>query len=382
MPGPYVRDGHYMYGNVFIQPYPAYYNSSWYHRKPPRRFISDLEFFDDGRAYVPQTPTDPATGDVVRSETANRIVNIETLAFRSLRIKLYAMKEEDDTDIVLEIGKQYAITYVTEGGLKVANGILKIIDSSIPDTCTRYIGQFNETVATSWIGMDCSVAGKSDKRKIFVASIRAIEEVPEDDESYIPPTVDVEEMSDSEKLNNILNMMPDFNSKLDRIIHDLASDTDEVIDKLDELDPTQKLAYIISKLDDTSLFDRIYEHITETSAITDENVNSKSDAIISEIDNKAIEIEDNTNVIKTDILNSITNHSTEVNSKFAQIMQALGNMPYNDKIDYIYNQFVTKDINEENQTEILNTITEKTEAILTKLEELNSSSTDPQPLDP
>ena len=189
-------------------------------------------------------------------------------------------------------------------------------------------------------------------------------------------------MSDSEKLNNILNMMPDFNSKLDRIIHDLASDTDEVIDKLDELDPTQKLAYIISKLDDTSLFDRIYEHITETSDITDENVNSKSDAIISEIDNKAIEIEDNTNVIKTDILNSITNHSTEVNSKFAQIMQALGNMPYNDKIDYIYNQFVTKDINEENQTEILNTITEKTEAILTKLEELNNSSTDPHPLDP
>ena len=52
--------------------------------------------------------------------------------------------------------------------------------------------------------MDCSTNGKSDKRKIYVASIRAIEEVPEDDEDYIPPTIDAEAMSDTEKLNNIL----------------------------------------------------------------------------------------------------------------------------------------------------------------------------------
>jgi len=365
MPGPYVRDGHYMYGNVFIQPYPAYYNSSWYHRRPPRRFISDLEFFDDGHLYVPQTPVDPAEGQIVRSEIASRIVNIETLAFRSLRIKLYALKEEDDTDIVLEIGKQYAITYTTEGGLKVANGILKIIDSSIPDTCTRYIGQFNETVATAWIGMDCSVAGKSDKRKIFIASIRAIEEVPEDDENYIPPTVDVEEMSDSEKLNIILNMMPDFNSKLDIIIHNLATDTDDIIDKLNELDPTQKLAYIISKLDDTTPFDNIITKINEAGTSVNNNIISAVGSVNA-----------NTNTAKDTVLSAITNHSNDANTRFSQVIEKLGNMPYSDKIDYLYNQFLDEESASASQN--IKTIKEKTDAILNKLETMSDNADDPQ----
>ena len=251
MPGPYIQDGHYVYGNILNQPYPPYYNSSWYHRQPPRRSLSSLlEFYDDGSAYLPDNTPGNIEFAPIRSPLASNIVNIETLAFKSLRIKLYAVKEEDDTDLVLELGKTYSVTYLTEGGLKVATGVLKLIDSTIPDTCTRYIGEFNETVATAWVGLDCSTTGKSDKRKIFIASIRAIEEVPEDDPNYVPPTIEPDGLTDSQKLNNILEMLPRCNEKLTEILSKVeAADTSSVIDKLEDMDPTEKLEYLIELID-------------------------------------------------------------------------------------------------------------------------------------
>ncbi len=349
MPGPYIRDGHYMYGNAFIQPYPAYYNSSWYHRKPPRRFISDLSFHDDGCLYKEDPPADDEA-PVMRSGIAGKIINIETLAFRSLRIKLYAMEEKDDIDLVLEIGKQYAITYISEGGLKVANGILKVIDASIPDECVRYIGQFNETVATAWIGMDCSSAGKSDKRKIFIASIRGIEEVPEDDESYIPPTIDVEDMSDSSKLNAILNIIPDFSNRINQILVKVK-DNDQIMDKLAEMDPSERIEYIISLLEDDSKFEDIKSHI-----------DSKID--------EAMNI-----------------HSEAVMNKFAELLDKLGNMDYGDKINYLYMEAFDENeqtallekINsiKEDQSTLDNrtlTIKDRQEAILNKLEAIYNNT--------
>lgn len=254
MPGPYIQDGHYVYGNALNQPYPAYYNSSWYHREPPRRSLSSLlEFYDDGSAYVCDNTPGNVKDAPIRSTIASNIINIETLAFRSLRVKLYALKEEDDIDIILEIGKTYAVTYLTEGGLKVASGALKIIDSTIPDVCTRYIGEFNETVATAWIGLDCSKVGHSDKRKIFIASIRGIEEVPVDDPDYVVPTIESDELTDSQKLNTILETLPDFNHKLDTLLVKVAENDETIIEKLDDMNPTEKLDYLITKLNTESV---------------------------------------------------------------------------------------------------------------------------------
>ena len=251
MPGPYIQDGHYVYGNMLNQPYPPYYNSSWYHRQPPRRSLSSLlEFYDDGTAYLPDNIPGNVEFAPIRSPLASNIVNIETLAFRSLRIKLYAVKEEDDIDLVLELGKTYSVTYLTEGGLKVATGVLKLIDSTIPDTCTRYIGEFNETVATAWIGLDCSTTGKSDKRKIFIASIRTIEEVPEDDPNYVPPTVDSDGLTDSQKLNTILELFTRCGNKLDLILSKVENpDNASIAKKLEDMDPTEKLEYLITLID-------------------------------------------------------------------------------------------------------------------------------------
>ena len=239
--GPYVQGGHYMYGRSLNQPYPAYYNSSWFHRPSPRRdLFSLLEFYDDGSVYVCDNKPADSTAPIVRSAQAANIINIETLAVRSLRIKLYALKEEDDIDLLLELGKAYSVVYLTEGGLKVATGVLKVIDTTIPDTCVRYVGEFNETVSTAWIGLDCSTTGKSDKRKIFIASIRGIEEAVIDDPNYVPPEVDPSGMTDSEKLNTLLENLPKFHNKLDAILTKVA-DNDEIVPLIKSLDLPEKL---------------------------------------------------------------------------------------------------------------------------------------------
>lgn len=291
MPGPYIQDGHYVYGNCHIQPYPAYYNSSWFHRKPPRRLLSDLNFYDDGSVYVcdnkPADPDEP----INRNSLAHSILNIETIAFRTLRIKLYAAKEENDTDIVLELGKGYSIKYVTEGGIRTATGILKIIDSSIPDTCVRYIGDFNETIATAWIGIDCSVVGKSDKRKIYIASIRAIEEADIEDPDFQYPEDDVEDMSLAQKLNTLLGLIPGLDGKLDKILTKV-NDNDQIMDKLIEMDPASKLEYII-------------DQISANTELINNNINDKHQ---------------------------------EAMDKFEEILTKLGSMPYDDKIDYLVNK--------------------------------------------
>lgn len=245
--GQLPRDDHYLFGSAYMQPYPAYYNNMWYHRPPPRRFLSDMIwFYDDGSYYIlDNKPVDPSS-PVVRSAKVNNIVNIETVLCRSLRLKLYATKEADDTDIMLELGKAYAVTYITEGGLKVAKGILKVIDSTIPDTCTRYIGEFNESTITAWIGLDCSTTGNSDKRKIFIASIRAIEEVL-DDPDYQSSEVNPEDMSYTQRLTYLINNIPDIR-KLLQDIFSKVKDNDQIMAKLKTIEEEELSDFIIKEI--------------------------------------------------------------------------------------------------------------------------------------
>ena len=271
--GPYVRDDHYMYGSMHNQPYPAYYNSMWFHRKLPRRDLGSLyQFYDDGNMYVLDCKDGDPSLPVIRNEKFHSVVNIETIAFRSLRIKLYAMKEEDDTDLILEIGNCYQITYITEGGMKVAIGVLKLIDSAIPDTCTRYIGEFNTTVATAWIGIDCSKPGKSDKRKIYIAAIRAITPIDPEELGIQQTSVDTDTMTDSEKLNYIIG-------QLDKILKKVA-DNDEIMAKLEEMDPTEKLDYL-NKVLDVHVEENVTSHGKQLKAL---GVEDESEAIEDEDD--------------------------------------------------------------------------------------------------
>lgn len=246
MPGPYVRDDHYLYGSSLNQPYPSYYNAAWLHKKPKTRRLEGLmTYFDDDSVYKPSNMIGDPNDDIIRFPNKYNLINIETIRFSSLRIKLYAMKEEDDVDIVLELGKRYSVTYLTEGGLAVTTGILKVIDSTIPDTCVRYVGNYNETVATAWIGIDASTVGNSNKLKIYVASIRGIEEAPIDDPSYVPPVIDTDVLTDSQKLARLIDLFSLFDNRLNQILTKVA-DNDQIMGKLEELNPTEKLDIIMN----------------------------------------------------------------------------------------------------------------------------------------
>jgi len=206
-----------------------------------------LWFLDDGSAYViDNKPADPDS-PVVRSPKIANIINIETVSVHSLRIKLYALNPDEDTDITLEIGETYDIMYITEGGLKVARGTLKLIDTTIPDTCVRYIGEFNETVNTAWIGLDCSTEGHSDKRKIYIASIRAIQKV-ENEDDYTPLETSYDDLSVTGKLNVILDLLPGMDNKLSQIISNLYKHDRDIKAKLNNMTCAEKLQYIIDNL--------------------------------------------------------------------------------------------------------------------------------------
>ena len=247
--GPHSRDDHYVYGkpSPIRQPYPAYYNSSWYHRKPPRRFLSDMIWFmDDGSSYtIDNRPSDP-NAKINRSLSKVNIINIETVAVHSLRIKLYGATEEDDIDLTLELGKKYDVMYVTEGGLTVARGTLKIIDSAIPDTCTRYIGEFNSLVNTAYIGMDCSTEGNSDKRKIYIASIRAIQEVIDEETEQL---IAENDLTDSEKLDYVVSLLPGMDEKLNKLLNKLAIHDKHIAGKLDNMNLIEKIDYLNQTLE-------------------------------------------------------------------------------------------------------------------------------------
>lgn len=207
--GPYSTDGHYMYGNTFVTPKPPYYDSIKHHHAPCIRKFPIPPRGDDGCPYLPDDSE--SNGEIIRNPLTYNLMNIETKLKYSLWIKLYGTKEDMDKELTLEIGKRYAITYLTERGIDIADGTLQVISPSIPDECRRYIGEYDDNAKSAYIGIDCSTTGKSDKRMIYIASIRYIEEL-EDGEDYDNPLnnpTDIEMMSDSQKLSAILELLRD-----------------------------------------------------------------------------------------------------------------------------------------------------------------------------
>ena len=125
----------------------------------------------------------------------SNIINVESQLLITLKVTLYGTTEEDDKTVILENGKKYKITFVTEYGVKQVTGILRHIDSNIPTKCIRYIGESNEVTDFAYIIVDGSSAGNSNIVKIFIRSLRGIEEIKEE-------APDSESNSDSESSSN------------------------------------------------------------------------------------------------------------------------------------------------------------------------------------
>lgn len=183
MQGPFYATRAYMYGNLFFDNEVPYYNSTKYHRKPGPREYPDHRQFDDNSEYREDIPD--GTPELVRGVIAP-ILNSETWIERRLHIVLYGMTEEEDKEYILDIGKRYAIQYVTEQGIKSADGYLRVISNSVPDTNCRYANNTSDEALQAWIGMDCSKTGVSDKRRIYINAIRAVTPL-ENDEDYVEP---------------------------------------------------------------------------------------------------------------------------------------------------------------------------------------------------
>lgn len=125
--------------------------------------------------------------DYIKPDPPNRldipnILNIETKLLVSLQITLYGVKEEDDVTLILSEGKQYTVYYLTEKGIFKATGHLKKIDKGIPLRECQYIGNTSDIAKDAYIILDCSTIGNSDIVKIYINSIRYIEEVVEETE--------------------------------------------------------------------------------------------------------------------------------------------------------------------------------------------------------
>lgn len=288
----HIINGHYMYGNTFIQPDMPMYNHIHHHTKPhpgmypppmrPPEPCNHHPYYDhcdmapvhrcippypdmihrpvycpDGndigcclgyedsanRIDCPYTNPDDennkcncedcpfSTNGIIRDPLVNNIINIETSVIKTLRITLYGTSRDLDKTIEMKTGSRYMVTYITEHGLVTSVGILEVISDAVPDTCTRYLNTVNMAAAnTAYIGMDCSSVGHSDKRKIYIATIRNIRELDTDEE------VDVEEYkSMRDKLNDLLDAIDRgelifYNSCNESHDEDTSTDDDQTDD--------------------------------------------------------------------------------------------------------------------------------------------------------
>ena len=222
----YISNGNYMYGiSEYDQPSVPYYNDTIYHKKPNIREFPCKKIKDDGYPYVAQLayPSCCATCNkcnaINRNTIVNNFINIETYIDRILTVTLYATTKDKDETVKMKIGNKYCITYLTENGLQTVTGVFKEVSENVPDECLRYIGNFNSVTSAAYICLDCSNIGSSDKRLIYIASIRYIKEIfDENDDPYASLTQEekiIKAYSDIQTTISSINKYIEDNTKSD-----------------------------------------------------------------------------------------------------------------------------------------------------------------------
>lgn len=236
----YINNGNYRYGiTEYDQPQIPYYNSTLEHKKPPLREFPCKAIKDDGEPYkqliLPKCcETCKKCNAINRNMIVNNFVNIETYIDKILTVTLYGLTKEYDKTIKLKIGNKYCVTYITEAGIQTITGVFKELSDNIPDNCLRYIGNFNSVTSAAYIGLDCSTIGASDKRLIYIASIRYIEEIfDEDDDPYAS-------LTQQEKIIKLYTDIQTTLSSINKYIEDNTKSEDEEDDDSTEQQQTQQ----------------------------------------------------------------------------------------------------------------------------------------------
>lgn len=225
--GTYINNGRYVYGiTEYDQPTVPYFNDTLYHKKPNIREFPCKKIKDDGFPYTQFAyPSCCATCNkcnaVNRNMIVNNFINIETYIDRILTVTLYATTKDKDETVRMKIGNKYCITYLTEQGLQTITGVFKEVSENVPDECLRYIGNFNSVTSAAYICLDCSTIGSSDKRLIYIASIRYIKEIfDEDDDPYA-------NLTQQEKIIKAYSDIQTTISSINKYIEDNTSDGEE-----------------------------------------------------------------------------------------------------------------------------------------------------------
>lgn len=224
----HIINGHYMFGNTFIQPEMMHYRNIAHHNLapvirpfPPYPDIKQCECSQTGCGYyedcsnridTPYTNPDENSDDtctdcplcsngIVRDPLIYNVVNVETSIVKTLKVTLYGVSKDMDKTVEMKQGGRYAVTYITESGLITSVGYLELISDSVPDECTRYINSSSAATASSaYIGMDCSTEGHSNRCKIYIATIRSIQDLNDDEEAET-----IETKSMRERLQELLD---------------------------------------------------------------------------------------------------------------------------------------------------------------------------------
>ena len=216
---------HYTYGKIcsyettiLDDPKMPRYNCAIRHKGPGLRDFPFNAIRDDGFPYQEYTSDSYCNGckkcNGINRYLMNNLVNIETYIDKVLTVTLYGASKDLDKTIKMRIGNKYCITYITEKGLQTVSGTFKELSTNIPDDCTRYMGIYNSISTTAYICMDCSTAGESDKRIIYIASIRYIQELFDDEEEQYS------DLSQEEKLNYLYTNITSVITNLNQFMED------------------------------------------------------------------------------------------------------------------------------------------------------------------
>ena len=223
----YINKGNFRYGiTEYDQPCIPQYNSTLHHKKHGIREFPNNAIRDDGQPYKVVVPLPSCCkscrkcNGVIRHSLMNSLVNIETRITKVLIITLYGTTKDLDKTIKMVVGNKYCVTYITELGPVTVSGTLTEISTNIPDDCTKYIGNFSSVSTAAWIGLDCSTNGSSDKRLIYIASIRYIEELFDDDQDHYPT------LSSTEKLDLMLAKLTTSLTAIEEYITSNAENSD------------------------------------------------------------------------------------------------------------------------------------------------------------
>ena len=235
MSGPYINRGNYVYGiNELTQPCPAYYNHMRQHSGRDFSKLASDKVRDDGYPYLSNSYLkEPSCcigcgrctrNGVSRNQLLSSVVNVETSCEKIITITFYGTSEDLDKTVTLHVGDKYCMSYVTENGVESVTGILKGVSQNMPDECTMWIGQYGNTVTTAYLELDCSTEGKSDKRMIYIASLRHIEEI------YDAAYEEWEHLTQYEKLTLMTQKVTDMKFEIQKVVEALGVETPEPTD--------------------------------------------------------------------------------------------------------------------------------------------------------